>query len=327
MKTRLKLSFVGKIKYKLYPYFSATSWYQANLGVKTNVLDPNYWTMGLANTVKRSNLNLDALHTYGPTINITGLPEYGMGLHELGRDDDQEAIVRFVLTHLQNAVDSDIGVEYSFWRSFIPRNEGYFVTGMGQGLLLSFLCRFNLNRAWSELDRVIERIANSYLIPFESKNGFVKWLDPDNAIIEEYPIDRTKSQVLNGWCYGIFGLFDYLNYRKEIPNNGSHLDEKRRLLDTTLDTLRRVLPKYDTGFWSLYNLPEAGEKIANVASWHYHAAHIALLEALWHMTGDDIYKVYATRFRYYSSSIFVRLRALFVKIVFSNALKYGYFYR
>ncbi len=328
MKPKLKLSFTGKIKYMLYPYFSAKREYQANFRIKQCVLDQDYWIVGIEHGIKRSTLRVDALHTYGPTIKITGLAAYGLGLHELNRDNDQDTIVRFILAHLQNAVDSDTGIEYSYWRSFLrlPKQD-YFVSGMGQGLLLSFLCRFNLKRAWPGLDEVIERIANSFLIPFESRHGFVKWLDRDSAVIEEYPTDCSRAQVLNGWCYGVFGLFDYLNYRKAVPGNGSRLDEKQRLLESTLSRLRRVLPSYDTGFWSLYNLPKAEEKIANVASFHYHDAHIALLEALWHMTGDEAYKAYAARFRRYSSRLFVRLRALLVKIVFSNVLKYGYLYR
>jgi D-glucuronyl C5-epimerase C-terminus len=324
----LKQSFTSKLKYKLYPYFSAKGWYQANFRVKQSVLGSDYWIVGIEHMIKRSNLRVDALTTYGPTIKITGLAEYGLGLHELNRDDDQDTIARFILAHLQNAIDPDTGIEYSYWRTFIhPSKQDYFVTGMGQGLLLSFLCRFYLKRVWPDLDEAIERIANSFLIPFESKNGFVRWLDRDSAVIEEYPTDRSKAQVLNGWCFGVFGLFDYLNYRKAVPSNGSHLDEKQRLLESTLNTLRRVLPNYDIDFWSLYNLPNAEEKIANVASFHYHYAHIALLEALWHMTGDDAFKAYAARFRYYSSSLFVRLRALFVKIVFSNFLKYGILFR
>lgn len=328
MKLKLNLSFTDKVKYKLSPYFSANLSYQANFQVKQSALDPDYWITGMEHIVKISKLRLDAIDAYGPTIKITGLAEYGLGLHDLDRDNDQDAIVRYILSHLQNAVDSDTGIEYSYWRTFIclPQQD-YFVTGMGQGLLLSFLCRFNLKRAWPDLNEAIERIANSFLIPFESKHGFVRRLDRNTTIIEEYPTDRFKARVLNGWCYGIFGLIDYLNYCKAVSCIGSRLDEKQQLLESTLSTLRRVLPNYDTGFWSLYNLPDAGEKIENVASFHYHDVHIAMLEALWHMTGDEIYKVYAAKFQFYSSRLLVRLRALFVKIVFSNILKYGYLYR
>jgi hypothetical protein len=328
MKPKLKPSFTSKVKYKLYPYFSADRSYHANLGVKQGMLEQDYWISGMEHTVKRSSVILDALHTYEPTIQVSGLAEYGLGLHDLKRDDDQETIASFILAHLQHAVDPDTGIEYAYWRYFIQSSEqDYFVSGMGQGLLLSFLCRFNLKKAEPELDETIERIANSFLMPFENKNGFVKWLDRDSAIIEEYPSDHSMEQVLNGWCYGIFGLFDYLNYRKAVPSHGSRLDEKQRLLESTLNTLRRVLPGYDTGFWSLYNLPEAGEKIANLASFHYHDVHIALLEAVWHMTGDEAYKAYAAKFSYYSSNLFMRLRALFVKIIFSNVLKHGIVYR
>lgn len=328
MKLKLKpLSLTGKIKYKLYPYFSAERSYRANPWVKECVLDPDYWFAGMEYTVKRSNLRLEALDTYDHTINFSALAEYGLGLHELNRDSDQDAIARFILAHEQNAVDLETGIEYSYWGAFVPWQKDHVVDGMGQGLLLSFLCRFNLKRACPQLEEVIERIANSFLIPFESKNGFVKWLDRDSVTIEEYPTDRSRAQVLNGWCFGIFGLFDYLNYRKVVPGNGSRLDEKQRLLESTLSTLKRILPNYDTGSWSLYNLPNAEEKIANIASFHYHDVHIAMLEALWHMTGDDTFQTYAAKFRYYSSRLFMRLRALFVKIVFSNILKYRYMYR
>lgn len=320
--------FTVKIKYKLFPYFTGKRLYRANFQVKQSVLDPDYWIIGMENTVKRNTkLRLDVLHTYEPTIHACGLAAYGLGLHILKRDNDQDTIVQFILAHLQNAVDAATGIEYSYWREAAPWQQGYYASGIGQGSLLSFLCRFNLKRAWPGLDEVIERIANSFLIPFESKNGFVRWLDRDSAIIEEYPINPSMSQVLNGWCRAIFGLFDYLNYRKAVLGNGTRLDEKQRLLESTLSTLRRVLPNYDTGFWSLYNLPNAEEKIANIASIDYHNEHITWLEAMWHMTGDDIFKVYADRFRYYSSRLFMRLRALFVKIVFTNVLKYGYLYR
>lgn len=325
---KLKPSFIGKIKFKLSPYLSGNRSYQANFQVRSGVLEQDYWTTGMERTVRLSKLRLDALHLYDATIEVSGLAEYGLGLHVLGRDNDQELIARFILTHLQPAVDPTTGLEYAYWKHyFTPSKQDYFVSGMGQGLMLSFFCRFNLQRAWPEVEEAIERIANSFLLTAESKDGFVNWSGSESAVIEEYPADPTKLQVLNGWCYGICGLLDYLNYRKVVPGHAVRLDEKRQLLECTLDTLRRALPKYDLGFWSLYNIPRADEKIANIASYHYHDVHIALMEALWNITGENIYKDYAWKFQKYASSPLKRVRALCTKIVFSNILKYGYVFR
>lgn len=72
--------------------------------------------------------------------------------------------------------------------------------------------------------------------------------------------------ALNGWICSIFGLADVLKVEED-----AHL---RQALDSTLGAITALLPRYDAGYWSFYDLQ------GNLASPFYHKLHIVMLEAL-----------------------------------------------
>ena len=70
--------------------------------------------------------------------------------------------------------------------------------------------------------------------------------------VEEYIVD-PPSHILNGFIWALWGVHDYARW------SGSH--EARRLFDACVATLESSLPDYDTGRWSLYELPAGGPRM------------------------------------------------------------------
>lgn len=110
-------------------------------------------------------------------------------------------------------------------------------------------------------------------------------LDPDfglvrmgahGPILQEYPATPSPD-VLNGWMWGLFGLYDL------SIADGHMSDDARtkaaRAFDAGVHALIAELPSYETGRgWSTYD--RYPHRITNVASPFYHRLHVAMLGAL-----------------------------------------------
>ncbi len=87
----------------------------------------------------------------------------------------------------------------------------------------------------------------------------------DGVILEEVPSEGA-SGILNGWIFALFGVYDLLlakdNWRA------------KNVLAASLNTLTSILPRYNAGYWSFYDLG------GTLASPFYHRLHIAQLQAL-----------------------------------------------
>jgi heparosan-N-sulfate-glucuronate 5-epimerase len=90
---------------------------------------------------------------------------------------------------------------------------------------------------------------------------------------EEYPIasDGGGTFVLNGFLYALIGLHDF----------SPHSPSSRALFQRGLRSLQALLPLFDTGQRSLYDLRHAQlASRPNIARWDYHAKHVELLDYL-----------------------------------------------
>ena len=91
-------------------------------------------------------------------------------------------------------------------------------------------------------------------------------LERDGVVsLEEYPGEAMRG-VLNGWMFALMGVRDHAL----LTGDPAVMAAAERLAGD----LARALPRFDTGYWSLYDL--AGD----VASPFYHDLHLAQLEAL-----------------------------------------------
>jgi len=136
--------------------------------------------------------------------------------------------------------------------------------------------------------------------------GGVNYVDPDgNHWIEEY-IVHPPTHILNGFIWGLWGLYDYGIYLK---------DEKvLSQFENYIKTLEKNLDTYDTGFWSLYE--HSGTWLGMIASTFYHKLHIVQLKVLFELTNKNIFSKTAKKWESYLNSSFNKKRALFQKVIF-----------
>lgn len=113
----------------------------------------------------------------------------------------------------------------------------------------------------------------------------------DMPFYEEYPTN-TPSLVLNGFMFSLFGLYDF----SLEDHSGNEL--AKRLFNQGAETLIKVLPLYDGGFCSRYDLsyitcaPNNDNKNP-----FYHAIHVNQLMAMNSILHSDVIEYYVNAWK------------------------------
>jgi heparosan-N-sulfate-glucuronate 5-epimerase len=134
--------------------------------------------------------------------------------------------------------------------------------------------------------------------------GVVAELD-DGPFYEEYPTD-PPSFVLNGGLFALWGFHD--------AAIGLGAATAARAFDEGVDALAASIHRWDTGYWSLYDL--FPHPVANVASAAYHLLHTTQLKAMQVIAPRSQFAAAIERFERYSSSRAKRSRAFAHKVQF-----------
>ena len=128
------------------------------------------------------------------------------------------------------------------------------------------------------------------LKPFRSlsaEGGFLAhFLDnPDLPWYEEYPT-TPNSFVLNGFMYALLGLYDA---SKLLREEKSLNNEAWNLFEAGMTSLKKLLPLYDTGSGSVYDLRHFSMSGSppKIARWDYHSTHVNLLYVLSTIDSDE----------------------------------------
>jgi hypothetical protein len=173
------------------------------------------------------------------------------------------------------------------------------VSSIVLGYGISVLCRaWHATRVSHYLDLAIG-CAEPFDLPIREDGVAAQVAGLNVRWYEEYPASLRFSHVLNGMVYSLWGLNEL------AAVSGS--SRAKALFDAGVESVLKALPRYDAGFWSLYALPEDGERY--VASMVYHNLHICQLKALHAQTGQREFLEHAVRFEMYSRSAACRLRA------------------
>ena len=138
-----------------------------------------------------------------------------------------------------------------------------------------------------------------------SAGGVVFTDDSGHPWIEEYLVD-PPSHILNGFIWALWGVFDYARWTGEPA--------PRTLFRDCTTTLRKNLQRYDTGEWSLYEVPDSGPPMP--ASAYYHRLHVIQLRVMHRLTGHPIFDELAGRWNAYLQDPQLRCRALVRKAWF-----------
>lgn len=210
------------------------------------------------------------------------------------------------------AQQSRSGPDEGGWPHLMPMPHTYrldppWLSSMAQGEGASLLVRVHKETGESRYAEAAERA----LLPFRrpvSEGGVLAQLG-DGPFFEEYPTDPS-SYVLNGGIYSIWGSYDV--------GVGLGSSEAAAECELAVDTLAANLHRYDTGYWSLYDL--FPHPIPNIASSAYHALHIAQLQAMQLLTPRPEFAETAERFSHYTESRRNRGRAFVSKSAFRLAV-------
>jgi len=190
----------------------------------------------------------------------------------------------------QNAeTNYDLGVR---WLTDVAlpqyRNPGPWQSAFAQGRGISILLRgYQITD-----DKKYAEMAEKALIPFTkpvSEGGvtsFTKW----GPFYEEYTAE-VPTLVINGMIFSLCGVYDFV---RVFPENKL----ARKIYENGIQTLKNILPEYDLGYWSRYNLCKA-EWYPEVdpATIGYQRLHITQLKMLYRLTGEQLFKEYAERFK------------------------------
>lgn len=168
------------------------------------------------------------------------------------------------------------------------RSQSNWQSAFSQSRGISILLRayqITGKKAYSEM-------AEKALIPFTKSveaggvSAFTEW----GPFYEEYT-SSVPTLVLNGKIFALCGLYDFV---RVFPENKL----ARKLFEDGVETLKKILPWYDMGFWSRYNLCKAKwYPEIDPSTIQYQKLHITQLEMLHRLTGIEIFKTYATKFR------------------------------
>ena len=180
-------------------------------------------------------------------------------------------------------------------------------SGLAQGQGLSALVRAFAETGESRFEKAADRVYETLKLPI-ADGGVIYSDDDGHDWIEEYLVD-PPTHILNGFIWALWGIYDYWLLTKK--------EEAFKLFQSYVETIVKNLPRYDSGFWSYYELTP--QRVKCIASNFYHRLHIVQLRIMSQMTGHSDFAVYADRWSRYLGNPVYRNLALAYKVGFKLA--------
>ncbi len=177
-------------------------------------------------------------------------------------------------------------------------------SGLAQGQGISLLLRAHAQTGCAKYQQAAEQAFVSLTKPI-AKGGVLFEDDEQNLWIEEYLVD-PPTHILNGFMWALWGVFDFWIARADAS--------AKQIFDRGVQTLLHNLPRFDTGYWSLYE--QSGTRLKMLASPFYHRLHIVQLRVMASLTGNDRFAEFAERWEGYTRQRTNRARALVEKSIF-----------
>ena len=165
-------------------------------------------------------------------------------------------------------------------------------SAMAQGQAMSLLVRAYLRTHNSKYLDAALRATHLFDVPSKDGGVLAKFAGR-YAWYEEYPTTPSVF-VLNGFIYSLIGLYDL-----KTVVDPSEAREASRLYSTGMTSLKQLLPLFDTGSGTIYDLRHfALGSAPNLARWDYHTTHInqlLLLATIEEDKNNHLFKDTATR--------------------------------
>lgn len=223
--------------------------------------------------------------------------QYGLAAYDLylASEKKDQSMLSKVVACANWGVDNQ--QEDGAWVTFAYETPDYPYSAMAQGEGVSLLIRA-YNETRDERYLATARKAMKFMLtPFQ--NGGPTLYNNDGVFLYECPKDPL---ILNGWIFSYWGLRDYcLTFKDDT--------DAKHILENTLDTMVRWLPKFDLPYWSMY---EDGKRICSP---FYHKLHIAQLHVMYDLTGQEVFKHYADRWEKFQNNWLYRKLAFVRKAI------------
>lgn len=218
--------------------------------------------------------------------------QYGLGAYDLfietGHDLYMEKFRAMVEWALDNQ-ESD-----GSWSNFYYIYPKHPFSSMAQGEGASLLVRAYVCFGDCKYIEAARKALSFMLKPLD-EGGTAKY-EGDELYLMEY---THKPVVLNGWIFSIFGLYDYLLAVEDHVIKEAY--------DKTLSTLSTRLEDFDNGYWSTYDSTEM------LTSPFYHHLHISQMEAIYALTGEQVYEQRGNLWKEYAGRRWNRGKAFVLK--------------
>lgn len=254
---------------------------------------------------------LDYHGRIGRQYNPIAIAQYGLGNCNLFRQT-RDALRRqrflrvadWLVANLErNPRGEWVWNHYFDWEYRTPlRAPWYSALAQGQGI--SVLVRAFAETGTAAYREAADRALHTFLVRVD--DGGVTYVDPQGYAWFEETIVTPPTHILNGFMWAAWGVYDYaLLTRAEAAT---------RLFVEAVRTLRAHLPRFDTGFWSLYE--QSGMRMKMLASPFYHHLHVVQLRVMHRLTGEPVFAEFADRWERYRRDPVRRTWALLYKSAF-----------
>lgn len=254
---------------------------------------------------------LDYKGNVGRQYNPIAIAQYGLGHYNryerTGQAENRNVFLKvadWLVSHLEpNPGGIPVWNHYFDWEyRDTLKSPWYSALSQGQGISL-------LLRAFKETgDAAYIDAARQAFTSFNTdiSAGGVNFKDKQGYLWFEEAIVNPPTHILNGFMWALWGIYDYYLISRE--------DSVKGLFDQGVNTLKDNLNRFDTGFWSLYEI--SGTRLKMLASAFYHSLHIVQLQVMFRLTKDPAFKEYAERWSAYQGKSLNRMRAWLYKAVF-----------
>ena len=220
--------------------------------------------------------------------------QYGFGAYDLYLQNGDERCLKKFLECAKWAIDNQepSGAWNNFFFSYPQAPYGAMAQGEGASIMLRVYKRTGEERYLHAAKRALDFM----LKPLDQCGTCV--YEQRMPVLMEY---THLPAVMNGWIYAWLGLYDYVVV---TGDNGYY----KEMMDKSLEALEQRMPLFTTNYWSKYDLAK------RIASPFYHHMHIALMQAMYQLTGHQIFNEYGQRWQHYEQRRLNRYRAFCMKV-------------
>ena len=244
------------------------------------------------------------LHYYPITIGQYALAIFHTWLRS-SREDDRRRFLRLADWFVEQQAQD--GCWYAQTDMPLYRLRAPWPSAMAQGRGLSVLTRAWQGTSDEKYIASARRALAAFSVPV-AQGGITDTYD-GRITYEEYPA-RPAPHVLNGMIFALFGIWDLVRAQ---PDDARAAE----LFERGAATVEALLPRYDTGWWSLYDLYHLEAATPrNPCTAHYHDIHVKQLTVMHAITGRRPFGAFARRWATYQEGMRGRLRAYAGKAAF-----------